>query len=73
MHADPETEEPQVDKQKNKLYLIISNMYLSSFFLFSRRFKDDQIDVLVATDVAARGLDIDGVKTVRGTSLVKLQ
>lgn len=30
-----------------------------------RKFKDDELDLLIATDVAARGLDIRGVKAVR--------
>lgn len=29
-----------------------------------KKFKEGEIDVLLATDLASRGLDIDGIKTV---------
>lgn len=40
------------------------NLKQTERLLALKKFKDEDIGILIATDVAARGLDIKGVKTV---------
>lgn len=65
----------QTKKQAHRLHILLGLLGMRAGELHGnltqqqrleslKKFKEDQIDILIATDVAARGLDIFGVKTV---------
>ncbi|XP_052819355.1 probable ATP-dependent RNA helicase DDX27 [Mya arenaria] len=65
----------QTKKQAHRMHLVLGLLGINVGELHGnlsqaqrldalRRFKESEIDILLATDLAARGLDIDGIKTV---------
>lgn len=65
----------QTKKEAHRFYAVLTQLGVKSCelhgdvsqalrYLALQRFRDNEVDVMVATDVAARGLDIPGVQTV---------